>query len=163
MWIFTNNEFLSAVRHRDMPDHLMIRYRNREQAQACTIPGEVTITQMADYIARKTVSETDFTNWMVDKIQELQYDNYKDSTKQTMMHEAPLMDVWQTMHQWQTKEEHGDNAYNNHPSSAFWNDYHIDGDETVFCDDCWTRHKAEEECAPFGDDWDRVEEGETSE
>jgi hypothetical protein len=104
MWIFTKNEFLSAVQHRDMPDHLMIRYRSIEQAEACTLPGEVSVTQNADYIARKTVSKESFKQWMNEQIDDLDYDNYKNSTYTTLMSKAPLMGVWSTMHQWQGKQ-----------------------------------------------------------
>ena len=104
MWIFTKNEFLSAVQHRDMSDHLMIRYRNIKQAEACTLPGEVSVTQNADYIARKTVSKESFKQWMNEQIDDLDYDNYKNSTYPTSMSKAPLMDVWSSMHQWQGKQ-----------------------------------------------------------
>ena len=104
MWIFTKNEFLSAVQHRDMQDHLMIRYRNIKQAEACTLPGEVSVTQNADYIARKTVSKESFKQWMNEQIDDLDYDNYKNSTYATSMSKAPLMDVWSSMYQWQGKQ-----------------------------------------------------------
>ena len=101
MWIFNKNEFLSVVQHRDKPDHLMIRYRNVEQAEACTLAGEVSVTPSADYIARKVVSKNAFKQWMVEQIDNIDYDNYKNATYSTLMHKAPLMSVWGTMHQWQ--------------------------------------------------------------
>jgi hypothetical protein len=101
MWIFTKNEFLSVVQHRDKPDHLMIRYRSVEQAEACTLPGEVSITPTADYIARKVVSKDVFKQWMTEQVDHLDYDNYKNAAYSTLMHKVPLMSVWGTMHQWQ--------------------------------------------------------------
>ena len=158
MWIFTSNEFLSVVRHRDKPKHLMIRYRSRQQAEACTLAGKVTITPMADYIARKTVKESDFIKWQTQQIKSLQYDNYKNSTHDTLMHDAPLMDVWQSMHSYQTVSEYGEDAYKGHPSSAFWADYHTDADDTIFCEDCWTRHQLDAACTPFGEKGDEESE-----
>jgi len=145
MWIFTSDEFLSVVRHRDKPDSLMIRYRSREQAEACTLPGDVSITQLADYIARKTVKETDFVDWMINKTASLQYDNYKNSTADTLMHKAPLMRVWDTMYQWQNESEYGDEFHASHPSSAYWHDY-ADDKETVFCENCWEFHGPDQAC-----------------
>jgi hypothetical protein len=101
MWIFNKSEFLSVVQHRDKPDHLMIRYRNVDQAEACTLPGEVSVTPNADYIARKVVSKNNFKQWMIEQIDSIDYDNYKNATYSTPMHEAPLMEVWSIMHQWQ--------------------------------------------------------------
>lgn len=152
MWIFTSNEFLSVVRHRDKADHFMIRYRNREQAEACTLSGEIHITPMADYIARKVVHEDELKQWMLKQLDALTYDNYKNSTHDTLMNQAPLMQVWQSMHEFQMRKEYGDQAYNHHPSSAFWGDSHDDCDDTHFCEDCWTRHKEGDACAPFPDE-----------
>lgn len=158
MWIFTSNEFLSIVRHRTKPDHFMVRFRTVEQAEQCTLKGTVTVTPTADYIARKVVHEADLKDWMLQQLTDLQYDNYKNSTHDTPMHDAPLMDVWQSMHNFQTVTEYGDQAYKQHPSSAFWADYHIEGDDTHFCEDCWTRHKLDDECAVFGQKGDEEDE-----
>ncbi|NWK55663.1 hypothetical protein HW115_08570 [Verrucomicrobiaceae bacterium N1E253] len=105
MWIYTRNEFVSAVQHRDRPDHLMIRYRNIEQAKACSLPADISITPDADYIARKVISKDDFKQWMLKQIDLLDYDNYKRATHATSMHQAPLMDVWSSMYQWQESEQ----------------------------------------------------------
>lgn len=145
MWIFTSNEFLSVVRHRDKPEHLMIRFRSRAQAEACTLDGEITITPTADYVARKTVRESDFVSWMITQTAELQYDNYKNSTQDTLMHEAPLMKVWQCMYDWQNETEYG-SSMDYHPSSAFWHDYNDDAHMRNFCEDCWSFHDRKEEC-----------------
>lgn len=110
MWIFSQNEFLSVVRHRDDKSLLMIRFRSEEQAEACTLPGEVIITPEADYIARKVVHEVDFKEWMKQQIDDLQYDNYKNSTYSTPMHDMPLMQIWSHCYQFQQSKHPRRNA-----------------------------------------------------
>ncbi|MDR9497813.1 MAG: hypothetical protein RI556_01450 [Hydrogenovibrio sp.] len=107
MWIFTRDGFLSAVAHRDQPDHLMVRARERSHLQSMIDfaksyePIVVSNTPSADYHWRCVVSKRTFAAFMAEQIQGIDYDNFKGSLADADYHDACL-GVWQTMHDFQT-------------------------------------------------------------
>uniref|UniRef100_A0A832A7A7 Uncharacterized protein n=1 Tax=Desulfacinum infernum TaxID=35837 RepID=A0A832A7A7_9BACT len=83
MWIFTEDSFLSVVRHRDDPERLLVRARIREDLERfCRMAGldngEIHETPEADYRFRVEVPEETFINFMVQTIKFLDYDNFKN-------------------------------------------------------------------------------------
>lgn len=102
MWVFTETGFVSAVVHFDDPEMLMVRARDRKSLEGLEKSGGVkTIdTPDGDYPHRVVVSKADFQEWMVDRLEEMDYHNFKSQVAKTRGHEfaAPLHDVWDVMH-----------------------------------------------------------------
>ncbi len=80
MWIFTETGFVSAVQHRDNPEYLMVRARDREslEALATMLSIEIKSTPDADYPYRLVASKEDVKSWMNDSIDFLGYSNFKN-------------------------------------------------------------------------------------
>jgi hypothetical protein len=109
MWIFTKEGFLSTVAHRDKPDHLMVRARERSHLQGMIDfaksyePIVVSNTQDADYHWRCMVSRQAVAAFIAEQIHSIDYDNFKGSLADTDYHDA-CVGVWQTMHDFQTQK-----------------------------------------------------------
>lgn len=97
MWVFTSKGFISAVAHRDKPDHLMVRARRLEHLQAILPGQEVQQIASSDYKYRVTVSKDTFAGLMFQEITRLTYDNFKNSIPDAEYHDA-CSQVWRTMH-----------------------------------------------------------------
>jgi hypothetical protein len=101
MWIFTKNGFVSAVGHRDKPDTLLIRSRDKISLEGIADFAQVKIkrTPDADYLYRIEVSKTVFAVWMADQIEDIDYDNYKTKVHKVRGNDFadPLHDVWSVM------------------------------------------------------------------
>lgn len=108
MWIFTEGGFVSAVQHRDKPNHLVVRARDRQSLQElsdiCQTP--IITKTISDYPYRVFVSKAEFTNWMVDQIDFLGYGNFKNQVAVTRGKEYAhaLGSVWSTMHEVEDEE-----------------------------------------------------------
>lgn len=100
MWIFTNQGFISAVQHRDKPQHLMVRARRLEHLRAIFPGEEVTQTENADYRYRVTVHTIDFKKALCAQVDVLEYDNFKRSIPDHEYHDA-CSQVWGVMHRLQ--------------------------------------------------------------
>lgn len=80
MWVFTQTGLVSAVRHRDEPDTLVVRARDRASltplADFCGT--DVVKHAGSDYPYRTFVKEADYKNWLMQSVEELDYSNYKN-------------------------------------------------------------------------------------
>jgi|GEM_PF-563507 len=97
MWVFTSKGFISAVAHRDKPEHLMVRARRLEHLQAIFPGTEIQQIASSDYKYRITVSKDTFAAVMFQEIKRLTYDNFKNSIPDAEYHDA-CGQVWRTMH-----------------------------------------------------------------
>lgn len=102
MWVFTQTGFVSAVRHRDNKDQLMIRARDHESLVdlADLASAEIVKTPGGDYPYRVTVQEETFHHFMSMSIEALDYTNFKnrvDITRGHHYHDV-LSGVWSIMH-----------------------------------------------------------------
>ena len=102
MWLFTETGFLSAVRHSENPDALIVRARDEESLKGLCEAAETHIlaTPDHDYPFRTMVGKDLFAEWILEKVSSLNYINYKAH----MWSERPefgdaLHDVWVAMHQ----------------------------------------------------------------
>lgn len=104
MWVFTENGFISAVRHFDYPDKVMIRARDKKSLEWSG--QEVTRTPDGDYPYRVTVSDEDFKGWLCASVDMLDYYNFKSQVATIRGHEfaRPLHEVWSVMHDVEDKE-----------------------------------------------------------
>jgi hypothetical protein len=113
MWIFTTGGFVSAVQHRDNPDMVMVRARDKESLEtmlegielAGTANDEVfekpeIVSVPGDYRWRVTVSKATFAVFVQFEILNyLNYANYKDALTKVRgetWHRA-TMGVWTSM------------------------------------------------------------------
>jgi len=80
MWVFTQTGFLSAVRHRDEVDALVVRARDLESIQAIADFAKTDIITHAgsDYPYRVFIKEEDWKGFLQKAVEELDYDNYKN-------------------------------------------------------------------------------------
>lgn len=119
MWIFTETGFVSAVQHRDNPDYLVVRARDRQSLQvlADTCELEINSSLGSDYPYRVFISKGDFTSWMNDNIDFLEYDNFKNrvATTRGLEYAHALGSVWSTMHD--VEDEEARNRYVAYESS----------------------------------------------
>ena len=108
MWVFSQDGFVSAVAHRDEKDTLVVRSRDRESIDAVADYCGVQVVKHAgsDYPYRAFVNREDYKSWMIRKIDELDYDNYKNR-----MHDlrddnfcSALSNVWLVMTKTEDKE-----------------------------------------------------------
>jgi hypothetical protein len=108
MWIFTETGFVSAVQHRDNPEYLMVRARDRESLEslAAMLSIEIKSTPNADYPYRLVATKEDVKSWMNDSIDFLGYSNFKNQVAITRGKEYAytLGSVWSTMHDVEDEE-----------------------------------------------------------
>lgn len=102
IWVFTETGFVSAVVDLQDSDQMIVRSRDRKSLEPLSEMADVAIqsTPERDYPFRVFVTKFDFTNWMVDSIDEMTYNNYKSrmSTTRGREYVSALHDVWEVMH-----------------------------------------------------------------
>jgi hypothetical protein len=81
MWIYLNDSFLSIVRHRDKPQFLMVRARREGDIEKVFPDATVERTPTADYHYRTTLHEHVVSGVMSARIENIDYDNFKDSVE----------------------------------------------------------------------------------
>lgn len=91
MWLTTTRGFYSAVQHRDDPNDLLIRARNRDDlVRLCELPGMpgedmIQDIQPADYPYRITVRRHTWVAHVLPALMnEVDYDNFKNAVKDRM-------------------------------------------------------------------------------
>ncbi len=100
MWVFLNNAYLSIVRHRDQPSHLLVRARNKGDIEA-VFPYVSTYTDpSADYLFRAIIHEHEVADAIKEAVLDIDYDNFKNSITNDEYHVACLR-VWATMNAYQ--------------------------------------------------------------
>jgi hypothetical protein len=113
MWVFTSGGFVSAVQHRDNPDLVMVRARDRQSLETMLEGIELTgvaddekfvrpdiVSVPGDYRWRVTVSKSTFVLFLqFEVLNYLNYDNFKNALTETRgkkWHNA-AMGVWTDM------------------------------------------------------------------
>ena len=96
MWIFLNNSFLSIVQDKTKPGTLVVRARIKGDIERVFPGANVKHTPDADYGFRTLVAREALAKGLVQKIQEIDYPNFKDSVKEGDRHDA-YMSVWTAM------------------------------------------------------------------
>ena len=100
MWIMTNRGMLSLVQHREKPDTLLARARDRQTLEALLPELEPIELPSADYRYRVEVPKSamaTLASWLVETID---YDNFKNSVQDDALHDA-YSQVWTTMVRYQ--------------------------------------------------------------
>jgi hypothetical protein len=82
MWIVTNESFLSIVQNRDNPDEFVVRARiDGDIEEFLGRDFTVLETSDSDYRFRAFVPKSVVKVKMMDQINSINYDNFKDSVK----------------------------------------------------------------------------------
>jgi hypothetical protein len=101
MWLFSDTGFVSAVAHRDDPDRLVVRARDRASLAplAQRTGNDILEGAGTDYRFRVVVGRAEYGAWVADVIADLTYTNYKSQAQRTRgsRFANALHDVWSTM------------------------------------------------------------------
>jgi hypothetical protein len=90
MWLATTRGFYSAVAHRDLPGHIMVRARARADLEALRellqLPdgaehGAIVETPRADYPVRLVLTDCEWRQALVLLADDVDYPNFKDAVK----------------------------------------------------------------------------------
>lgn len=102
MWIFGQTGFISAVRHYSEPNTIVVRARDRQSLEelAETTDAPIERSPVSDYPYRVHVAQADFTAWLLNCVDAVDYTNFKDRVHDTRgdAFVSVLMNVWETMH-----------------------------------------------------------------
>ena len=100
MWVFTTSGFLSAV-YKD--GALQIRARDRKSLDvlANSTGAAIIATPLADYPYRIAITNEQFSNWLSQQAQAIDYKNFKSEVADTLGYgfAKPLNKVWSVMHE----------------------------------------------------------------
>ena len=109
MWIFTSTGFVSTVQHRDDPERLVVRARDRVSLEPliARTGAEVNPWQGSDYAFRIVVDRPAFEAWLADQARAISYTNFKTSALHARggRFERTLHRVWDVMMAFQIAEE----------------------------------------------------------
>jgi hypothetical protein len=98
MWLFTETGFVSAVRKPWAKDLMTVRAREKESLrELAEMSGEkITTSKDSDYPHRIVVADKVFKIWLIDKIDTLDYDNFKNRVAKTRGQEFAhvLSEIW---------------------------------------------------------------------
>jgi len=99
MWICLNDAFLSIVEFPPNKRLLIVRARKREDILAAFPDVRVLHTPDRDYQFRAVMSRKTVAHMLANKVEQIDYDNLKDSVADDERHDAYL-EIWTTMMQW---------------------------------------------------------------
>ena len=103
MWLFSETGFMSAVVDLKDKNKMIVRGRDKKSLEALAKFARVKIldTPERDYPHRVFVSKKKYAEWVMNTIEEMEYNNYKSRMYQTRGAEFThsLSEVWSVMHQ----------------------------------------------------------------
>ncbi len=103
MWIFTETGFVSAVRHRNEKDKLVVRARDQKSLESLSnsLGLDIVETPSNDYPYRVFVDDVVFATWLYKQTMAVDYPNFKDRVHDTRGHDFAdtLLSVWSAMRQ----------------------------------------------------------------
>jgi len=102
MWIFTKNAFLSIVSDRENVngDRLLVRARRAGDIENVFEDAKVFSAAGSDYAFRAWINRDVVANAMLNEVQNIDYDNFKNAIEDNDYHNAAL-DVWFVMNDYQ--------------------------------------------------------------
>lgn len=103
MWIFSETGFVSAVRSPEDPNQIQARSRDRESLEslAALTGSPITSTPWGDYPYRVFVSPAQFSTWVSEVADCVDYSNFKSHVFHTRGYDYShaLSQVWSVMTQ----------------------------------------------------------------
>lgn len=110
MWLFTDSGFISAVQHRDNPDLLVVRARDRVSLEALANPleAEITTNATSDYPYRIIIEKAEVAEWVETQVMNIDYGNFKNEVAATRgkTFASVLSGVWGRMLDAEDDEAH---------------------------------------------------------
>jgi len=103
MWICLNDAFLSIVTDTSCPDQLLVRARRRDDIERVFGDTKVIRNIGTDYRYRVRLPRATVARAMADRIEGIDYPNFKDSVTNTERH-AAYFHIWSVMYRYQTLE-----------------------------------------------------------
>jgi hypothetical protein len=104
MWICFNDAFISAVESETDPNILKVRARKREHLETLFPGAKIHTTAKTDYAHRVFVGRKAFARLVVDRIMNIDYDNFKDSVEDNELHDL-YADFWTLHYRYQHKQK----------------------------------------------------------
>ena len=95
MWIIMNDSFVSVVKDKKS-NNLVIRSRNFDDLLAIVPSNKIIITEDRDYRFRTWMNKKEFSKIIANRIEAIDYPNFKDSVKQKDRHHF-YQKVWQVL------------------------------------------------------------------
>jgi hypothetical protein len=103
MWICCNDSFVSAVQDYHDPNRLCVRARKREHLQRLFPNAEIIKVPNTDYACRVFVSKKEFADLVTQRIEEIDYPNFKDSVQEPGLHDL-YASFWQLHYRFQQRK-----------------------------------------------------------
>jgi len=100
MWICFNDGFVSVVKDKLNIDDLVIRSRRKEILETLFPDREITTLTVSDYKYRTYCSKEEWSKILVDRVSDIEYTNFKDSTTDHDLHDL-YGDMWMLHYQYQ--------------------------------------------------------------
>ena len=97
MWFGHSNGWLSIVAHRERPDDLLVRARRERHISTFWPDVEVVHNPDADYPYRSVIPRTDVAVVVMQYIEGIDYDNFKNSVDETNLKRA-FERMWAVMY-----------------------------------------------------------------
>jgi hypothetical protein len=99
MWIVMNDSYISAVQDRNNKMNLVVRARVREDLENAfpSLKQDIIESTDSDYRFRLFMTKQFLCGVMNTKIMNIDYDNFKNSVKQSWRHDAYLA-IWSVMY-----------------------------------------------------------------
>lgn len=94
MWICFNDGFVSVVKDKLNINELVIRARRKDILETLLPGKEITTLTVSDYKYRTYCSKEEFSKLLVDRVSDIEYTNFKDSTTDPDLHDL-YGDMWQ--------------------------------------------------------------------
>lgn len=102
MWLFTETGFVSAVQSNLDASKMMIRARDKKSLVEISALADAEILEIPnrDYPYRVITDKETFTLWMNQKIEDIDYSNFKSRVEKTrgVTFTSALHKVWDVMH-----------------------------------------------------------------
>jgi UDP-3-O-acyl-N-acetylglucosamine deacetylase len=100
MWVFTTSGFLSAV-YKDGALQVRARDCKSLDALAKSTSAAIIATPLADYPYRIAITNEQFSNWLSQQVQAIDYKNFKSEIADSRGYgfAKPLNQVWSVMHE----------------------------------------------------------------
>ena len=103
MWVFTENGFVSTVRHYSEKGVMVVRARDKESLSGLSTLAKVPVKKSPynDYPYRVHVKDDVFQEWLISSAASMDYTNFKDRVHKTRGDHfaGVLMGVWEIMHE----------------------------------------------------------------
>lgn len=93
MWVFTNKGFISVVQHREEKNVFIIRARAKKHLSDLFSKLKIETLPYADYRYRVYITKNKFKEFMDSYLDNLKYDNFKNSIEDSDYHDLCL-GVW---------------------------------------------------------------------